>query len=53
MFKVIIGSVPAPLNYGLILDRWNEYDKHCAMKAYINYLYLSVPLICFSIAIRH
>ena len=51
MFNVIISNVPSPPNYGLILDRWSEYDKHCAMKAYINYLYLSVPLIC--IGIRH
>ena len=53
VFNVIIGSVPAPPIYGLILDRWGEYDKHCAMKAYKNYLYLSVPLICIAIAIRH
>ena len=33
VFNVIIGSVPAPPLYGLILDRWGEYDKHCAMKA--------------------
>jgi MFS family permease len=39
IFNVIIGSVPAPPIYGLILDRWGEYNKHCAMIAYKNYLY--------------
>ena len=53
VFNVIIGSVPAPPIYGLILDRWGEYDKHCAMKAYKNYLYLTVPLIIIAICIRH
>ena len=53
VFNVIIGSVPAPPIYGLILDRWGEYNKHCAMIAYKNYLYLSVPLICIAILIRH
>ena len=33
VFNVIIGSVPAPPIYGLILDRWGEYNKHCAMIA--------------------
>ena len=53
IFNVIIGSVPAPPIYGLILDRWGEYNKHCAMIAYKNYLYLTVPLILIGIAIRH
>ena len=53
VFNVIIGSVPAPPLYGLILDRWGEYNKHCAMIAYKNYLYLSVPLILIAIAIRY
>ncbi len=53
IFNVIIGSVPAPPLYGLILDRWGEYNKHCAMIAYKNYLYLSVPLILIAIAIRY
>ncbi len=53
IFNVIIGSVPAPPIYGLILDRWGEYDKHCAMKAYKNYLYLTIPLIIIAIFIRH
>ena len=53
VFNVIIGSVPAPPIYGLILDRWGEYNKHCAMIAYKNYLYLTVPLICIGILIRH
>ena len=52
VFNVIIGSVPAPPIYGLILDRWGEYDKHCAMIAYKNYLYLTVPLIIIAILIR-
>ena len=52
VFNVIIGSVPAPPIYGLILDRWGEYNKHCAMIAYKNYLYLSVPLIIIAIFIR-
>ena len=53
VFNVILGSVPAPPIYGLILDRWGEYDKHCAMKAYRNYLFLTLPLICIAILIRH
>ena len=53
IFNVIIGSVPAPPLYGLILDRWGEYDKHCAMIAYKNYLYLTVPLILIAILIRY
>ena len=52
VFNVIIGSVPAPPIYGLILDRWGEYNKHCAMIAYKNYLYLTVPLIIIAICIR-
>ena len=52
IFNVIIGSVPAPPIYGLILDRWGEYNKHCAMIAYKNYLYLTVPLIIIAIIIR-
>ena len=43
ILNVIIGSVPAPPIYGLILDRWGEYDKHCAMRAYRNYLNLTLP----------
>jgi MFS family permease len=53
VFNVIIGSVPAPPLYGLILDRWGEYNKHCAMIAYKNYLYLTVPLILIAIGIRY
>ncbi len=53
VFNVIIGSVPAPPIYGLILDRWGEYDKHCAMKAYKNYLYFTPFLICIAIFIRN
>ena len=52
VFNVIIGSVPAPPIYGLILDRWGEYNKHCAMIAYKNYLYITVPLIFIAIVIR-
>ena len=52
IFNVILGSVPAPPSYGLILDRWGEYNKHCAMIAYKNYLYLSIPLIIIGIIIR-
>ena len=52
IFNVILGSVPAPPIYGLILDRWGEYNKHCAMIAYKNYLYLSIPLIIIGIIIR-
>jgi MFS family permease len=52
VFNVIIGSVPAPPIYGLILDRYGEYNKHCAMIAYKNYLYLTVPLIFIAICIR-
>ena len=37
VFNAIIGSVPAPPIYGLILDRYGEYNKHCAMIAYKNY----------------
>ena len=51
IFNVILGSVPAPPIYGLILDRWGEYNKHCAMIAYKNYLYLSIPLIIIGIII--
>ena len=53
VFNVIIGSVPAPPLYGLILDRWGEYNKHCAMIAYKNYLYTTVPLILIAIFIRY
>ena len=52
IFNVILGSVPAPPIYGLILDRWGEYDKHCAMIAYKNYLYFTIPLILLAIIIR-
>ena len=52
VFNVIIGSVPAPPIYGLILDRYDEYNKHCAMIAYKNYLWLTIPLIGIAIAIR-
>ena len=52
VFNVIIGSVPAPPIYGLILDRYGEYNKHCAMIAYKNYLYLTIPLILIAIVIR-
>ena len=52
IFNTILGSVPAPPIYGLILDRWGEYDKHCAMIAYKNYLYLTIPLIICAIIIR-
>ena len=52
IFNVILGSVPAPPIYGLILDKWGEYNKHCAMIAYKNYLYLSIPLIIIGIIIR-
>ena len=52
VFNVIIGSVPAPPIYGLILDRWGEYNKHCAMIAYKNYLYVTIPLIICAIIIR-
>ena len=52
IFNVILGSVPAPPIYGLILDRWGEYNKHCAMIAYKNYLYLCIPLIIIGIIIR-
>ena len=45
IFNVIIGSVPAPPIYGLILDRYGEYNKHCAMIAYKNYLWLTIPLM--------
>ena len=53
VFNVIIGSVPAPPIYGLILDRYGEYNKHCAMIAYKNYLWLTIPHIGISIAIRY
>ena len=53
VFNVIIGSVPAPPIYGLILDRYGEYNKHCAMIAYKNYLWLTIPLIGIAIAIRY
>ena len=52
IFNVIIGSVPAPPIYGLILDRWGEYNKHVAMIAYKNYLYFTVPAIIVAIIIR-
>ena len=52
VFNVIIGSVPAPPIYGLILDRYGEYNKHCAMIAYKNYLYVTIPLIICAIVIR-
>ena len=52
IFNNILGSVPAPPIYGLILDRWGEYDKHCAMIAYKNYLYMTIPLIICGIIIR-
>jgi sugar phosphate permease len=52
IFNVIIGSVPAPPIYGLILDRWGEYNKHVAMIAYKNYLYFTVPAIICAIIIR-
>ena len=52
VFNVIIGSVPAPPIYGLILDRWGEYNKHCAMIAYKNYLYFTIPLILIAYIIR-
>ena len=52
VFNVIIGSVPAPPIYGLILDRWGEYNKHVAMIAYKNYLYFTVPMIIIAIIIR-
>ena len=52
IFNAILGSVPAPPIYGLILDRWGEYDKHCAMIAYKNYLYFTIPLILCGILIR-
>ena len=52
IFNVILGSVPAPPIYGLILDRWGEYNKHCAMIAYKNYLYFTIPLIIIGIIIR-
>ena len=52
IFNVILGSVPAPPIYGLILDRWGEYNKHCAMIAYKNYLYFTIPLILCAIIIR-
>ena len=53
VFNVIIGSVPAPPIYGLILDRYGEYNKHCAMIAYKNYLWLTIPLIGIAITIRY
>ena len=53
VFNVIIGSVPAPPIYGLILDRYGEYNKYCAMIAYKNYLWLTIPLIGIAIAIRY
>ena len=53
VFNVIIGSVPAPPIYGLILDRWGEYNKHCAMIAYKNYLYITLPLIACAYGIRY
>ena len=53
VFNVIIGSVPSPPIYGLILDRYGEYNKHCAMIAYKNYLWLTIPLIGIAIAIRY
>ena len=53
VFNVIIGSVPAPPINGLILDRYDEYNKHYAMIAYKNYLWLTVPLIGIPIAIRY
>lgn len=52
VFNVIIGSVPAPPIYGLILDRYGEYNKHCAMIAYKNYLYVTIPLIACAYVIR-
>ena len=52
IFNVILGSVPAPPIYGLILDRWGEYNKHCAMIAYKNYLYFTIPLILIAYIIR-
>ena len=41
VFNAIIGNVTAPPIYGLILDRYGEYNKHCAMIDYKNYLWLS------------
>ena len=49
VFNVIIGSVTAPPIYGLILDRYDEYNKHCAMIVYKNYLWLTIPLIAITI----
>ena len=45
VFNVIIGNVTAPSIYGLISDRYGEYNKHCATIAYKNYLWLTIPLI--------
>ena len=53
VFNVIIGSVPSPPIYGLILDRYGENNKHYAMIAYKNYLWLTIPLIGIAIAFRY
>ena len=45
--------VPAWPIYGLILDRWGEYDKHGAVIAYKKYIFYSITLIVFSIIIRN
>ena len=50
----VIWSVPSPPIYGLIIDRYAEYNKHCAdMIAYKNYLWLTILLIGIAIAIRY
>ena len=52
ILNVVIGSVPAPPIYGLILDRWGEYDKHVAMRAYRNYLNLTLIYLFIANLIR-
>ena len=52
ILNVVIGSVPAPPIYGLILDRWGEYDKHVAMRAYRNYLNLTLIYLIIANLIR-
>ena len=53
IFNVLLGSALGPLMYGLIIDKWGEYNKNIGMIFLRNYLYLSLILAIIAMIFKN
>ena len=51
--STFIGGVPSPMFYGLINDRWKDYDKKFSMKCYTVYGYIGLVWIILAAIFRY